>query len=315
LCSFSNAAAENVTTFGDSITAGYGSTPYSVFLQDLINSSPGEAKVINRGLGGETTVSGVNRIGGVLSGTTPRFILIMEGANDVGEGVSSATTRFNLSVMIDKSRAAGATPILSTITPRTPEGQYLNIQNDYNAGIHTLASEKGVRLVDAYANMFDDWNLLNWDGIHPNVAGQLRLANLFFAALPYSGASDPATGVSSGGGGGGGGGCFLATAAFGTSLAPQVVFLKQFRDVFLLTNAAGEKFVQLYYQYSPPIADYIAKHRPARITMRLALYPLIGFSHLAFLTGGIIQALFLCILAVVFCFYGAKILFYVSSLD
>jgi len=133
-----NAAAENVTTFGDSITAGYGSTPYSVYLQSLINSSKNEVLVINRGLGGETTVHGVNRISGVLSGTTPRFILIMEGANDVGEGISSATTRFNLSVMIDKSRAGGATPIISTITPRTPEGQFLNIQNDYNASIHCL---------------------------------------------------------------------------------------------------------------------------------------------------------------------------------
>jgi len=288
-----NVPVENVTTFGDSITAGYGATPYSVFLQDLINSTQAHALVINRGLGGETTVGGVNRIDGVLKGTMPRYILIMEGANDVNSGVSPATTKFNLSVMIDKSRANGSIPILSTITPKTPEGAHLNIPNEYNPGILSLGSEKGVRVVDAYANMAGDWDQLTWDGMHPNVAGQQRLANLFFSALPYSGASSPGSG--GGGGGGGGGGCFLATAAFGTPLAPQVVFLKKFRDAFLLTNEPGSIFVRLYYHYSPPIAHYIARHDLLRAGMRLLLYPLIGFAHFTFLVGGI-PVSFFCIL-------------------
>ena len=285
---------ENVTTFGDSITAGYGATPYSVFLQNLINSTQAHALVINRGLGGETTVGGVNRIDAVLKGTMPKYILIMEGTNDVGSGVSAATTKFNLSVMIDKSRANGTIPILSTIPPKTPEGAHLNIPNEYNPGILSLGSEKGVRVVDAYANMADDWDQLTWDGTHPNVAGQQRLANLFFSALPYSGASSPG----GGGGGGGGGGCFLATAAFGTPLAPQVVFLKKFRDVFLLTNKSGKVFVRLYYKYSPPIAHCIARHYLLRTGMRLLLYPLIGFAYFTFLVGGIPIAFFSILLFV-----------------
>ena len=57
--------------------------------------------------------------------------------------------------------------------------------------------------------------------------------------------------------GSGGGGCFIATAAFGTSMAKEVEILCKFRDKYLLSNNPGRKFVKLYYKYSPPIANRI----------------------------------------------------------
>ena len=75
-----------------------------------------------------------------------------------------------------------------------------------------------------------------------------------------------------------GGGCFIATAAFGSYLDPNVMVLRNLRDKYLLTNEAGKTFVRLYYKYSPPLADYINQHEILRIVSRYALTPLIyGF--------------------------------------
>jgi hypothetical protein len=80
--------------------------------------------------------------------------------------------------------------------------------------------------------------------------------------------------------GGGGGGCFIATAAFGSPLAGQIEILRQFRDKYLLTYAPGQKFVAWYYRNGPVAASWIKDKPLAKATVRVALYPLIGFSFL-----------------------------------
>ncbi len=84
----------------------------------------------------------------------------------------------------------------------------------------------------------------------------------------------PVAPVSSGGSGGSGG-CFIATAAYGSYLHPQVQLLRNFRDEYLLTNTPGRAFVAFYYRNSPPLADFIARHPVLRGITRLALTPLV----------------------------------------
>jgi len=64
------------------------------------------------------------------------------------------------------------------------------------------------------------------------------------------------------------GGCFIATAVYGTSTAEQLDVLREFRDDVLLESTVGSQLVDLYYQVSPPIADFISENSFVRALVR-----------------------------------------------
>ena len=79
--------------------------------------------------------------------------------------------------------------------------------------------------------------------------------------------------------------CFIATAAFGSPFEKHVSLLRKFRDVYLLPTKLGNAFVQTYYKYSPPAADFIADHDSLRAVVRVALLPAVGISYMMLHTG------------------------------
>lgn len=70
--------------------------------------------------------------------------------------------------------------------------------------------------------------------------------------------------------------CFVATAAFGSLLEPQVAVLREVRDRLLLDSPAGAALVRAYYRLSPPLAEFIANHDTAKRLTRAALLPVVG---------------------------------------
>jgi subtilisin family serine protease len=81
-----------------------------------------------------------------------------------------------------------------------------------------------------------------------------------------------------GGGGGGGGGCFIATAAYGSPYARSIDLLRAFRDKYLMAHPIGNKWVNLYYRFSPTVAHIIADHPAMRKGFRISLYPFVALS-------------------------------------
>lgn len=70
--------------------------------------------------------------------------------------------------------------------------------------------------------------------------------------------------------------CFVATAAYGSALAPEVIILSHFRDKVLLNSVFGRAFVKFYYFVSPPLASTIAKTEFLRTaTRRVFLAPIL----------------------------------------
>ena len=76
-----------------------------------------------------------------------------------------------------------------------------------------------------------------------------------------------------------GGGCLIATAAFGSEMAPQVQFLREIRDNTVLQTQSGSTFMtgfnQFYYSFSPTIADYERENPAFKETVKIAITPML----------------------------------------
>ena len=73
-------------------------------------------------------------------------------------------------------------------------------------------------------------------------------------------------------------GCFIATAAFGSELAPEVQALRAVRDAAVARSAIARAAVDVYYRSSPPFAAVIAQSDTARALVRTALRALLSSS-------------------------------------
>ena len=77
-----------------------------------------------------------------------------------------------------------------------------------------------------------------------------------------------------------GGGCLIATATYGSEIAPQVQQLRELRDNQLLNTESGTAFMsgfnEFYYSFSPIIADYQRENPYFKEAVKLAITPMIS---------------------------------------
>ena len=77
-----------------------------------------------------------------------------------------------------------------------------------------------------------------------------------------------------------GGGCLIATATYGSELAPQVQQLRELRDNQLLNTESGSSFISafndFYYSFSPIVADYERENLVFKELVKIAITPMIS---------------------------------------
>ena len=77
-----------------------------------------------------------------------------------------------------------------------------------------------------------------------------------------------------------GGGCLIATATFGSEMAPQVQKLRELRDNTILATELGTTFMsgfnQLYYSFSPAVADLERESPIFKEVVKLTITPMLS---------------------------------------
>ena len=182
----SSTKLKTILFFGNSLTAGYGLEPTEAFpalIQNKIDSLNLPYKVINAGVSGETTSGGIGRIGWILRQPVNVFVLEL-GGNDGLRGIPLTVTRKNLQAIIDKVKEKYPSCTIVLAGMEIPP----NMGQDYTAAFRKiypeLAAKNNLPLIPfLLKGVGGDPKLNQDDGIHPNKAGELIVAENVWEVL------------------------------------------------------------------------------------------------------------------------------------
>lgn len=168
-----------VLAFGDSLTFGTGATPaeaYPAMLERAIGR-----KVVNAGVPGETSETGLSRLPEVLEEVKPKLLILCHGGNDFLQKLDDARAVSNIRAMIQLARGQGIQVVLmATPKPGLPP----SVPVFYGE----IAKEFGIPFEDGVIKsvLFD--SSLKSDLVHPNAKGYERMAEAIAKKLKKAGA-------------------------------------------------------------------------------------------------------------------------------
>jgi len=143
---------------------------------------------------------------------------------------------------------------IATVLGETTSGEFTIYHDDYDF-------IEGTMLI---ANHINDYTLKEWTDVST------------FSKNASTESAKETTSVKSGNGGG----CLIATATYGSEMAPQVQQLRELRDNQLLQTESGSVFMttfnDIYYSFSPTIADMERENPYFKEAVKLAITPMIS---------------------------------------
>lgn len=178
-----------VPTSHDPGTPGVSSSYPAKLHATLISTYTGQASVIrvfNAGRGGEFAIgSAKDRLISVLNTYQPEVLLLLHGVNNVNAANDSIGDIVEaIEEMIEIARARNIDVFLGNLPQQIPTTKATGGAriNQFNSQLPGVATEEGATLVDVYSNI-NPQTMLMPDGLHLNEAGNVKLAELFYAAL------------------------------------------------------------------------------------------------------------------------------------
>lgn len=175
------ASAASVLIHGDSISAAYGMDIeqgwVALLSQRLDQRAPGNHRVVNASVSGETTSGGLRRLPALLKQHAPDVVVLELGGNDGLRGQSPKLMQRNLATMIALSQQAGARVVV--LGMKIPPNYGRAYTDAFAAVYPALAKAHAVALLPFFLEGIGGVPaLMQKDGIHPNAQAQPTLLAL-----------------------------------------------------------------------------------------------------------------------------------------
>ena len=186
-CGFgSEPERKTIVVLGDSIAAGYGVELAEAFpglLQERIDRKNLPYEIVNAGVSGDTTASGVRRMPWLLRRKMD-VLLIELGGNDGLRGIAPEETRSNLEKIIDLAREKNPAVRIVLAGMQMPQNMGEDYTSKFRDVFPTVAKEKKTRLIPFVLEGVGGTAEFNQeDRIHPNPAGHRIVADNIWVVL------------------------------------------------------------------------------------------------------------------------------------
>jgi acyl-CoA thioesterase-1 len=169
--------AKTVLFLGDSLTEGYQLAKEDAFpavIERTLKAKYPDLRVINGGVSGATTASGLKRLNWYVK-AKPDIMVLALGANDGLRGLKLAESEKNLSLVIEKAQNSGTKVLLVGMKMPTNYGE--PYRSDFEKLFSKLAKKYELPFVPFLLEGVGGNPKLNLpDGIHPNVEGHKVMA-------------------------------------------------------------------------------------------------------------------------------------------
>ncbi len=174
-------AQDKILIIGDSLTEGYGvdaQYAYPTRLQEILLKNKLNYRVVNAGVSGATTASGLQSLKWYLKGK-PKILIIALGANDGLRGIDVKTSEKNLEKMILLAKEKNIVTVIAGM--QIPPNYGEDYGQKFKGLFALLARKYKLHLIPFLLEGVAGKKELNIeDGIHPNKDGHKVMASTVY---------------------------------------------------------------------------------------------------------------------------------------